>query len=321
MKCVVTGGSGFIGQAIVNRLALEGNEVIVIDIAKPLYGLPRNVRYVEGDIRYKENLKQVFVGANEVYDVAGVLGTHELIVDNQKAIDTNVRGAINVLEVARDCGVQRLFHPTKPNDWLNTYSITKFAAERFCFMYQKEFGLPVTVLKWFNAIGPGQHLYPVRKAVPYFIVMALRNLPIEVFGDGEQTVDLIYVDDIARIAIEATRKFAGRFDKILDVGTGEAITVNQLVKDIKKLTNSRSEVLHLPMRKGEPIRSKIVADVVELKKHLDIEFTDYETGLKKTIEWYARTPDWEVKKALEYFRMNYGLLEPVMSHGEALVSE
>ncbi len=317
MKCIVTGGSGFIGRAFVGRLALEGHEVVVLDVTKPEYQLLHNVRFVEGDVRYKENLVPVFRTANEVYDCAGVLGTHELLIDNQKAVETNIKGAINVLEVARDCGVQRVFHPTKPNDWLNTYSITKYAAERFCFMYQHEFGLPVTVLRWFNAYGPGQHLYPVRKAVPYFIVMALRNLPIEVFGDGQQTVDMIYVDDIAKIAIDATRKFAGRIDKVFDVGSGVAKTVLELVEDIKRLTGSNSEVVCLPMRRGEPTRSKIVARVEDLREHMEIEFSDYEAGLTETIDYYRTIPNWDVKKALEYFRMNYGMLEPVMSHSES----
>ena len=112
MKCIVTGGSGFIGHNIVHRLAQEGNHVIVLDIVKPEYKLSEFVEYIEGDVRYYSNLYDICIdGIDEIYDCAGVLGTHELIYDNNKSVDVNINGAVNVLKVAVDCNVQRIFHP------------------------------------------------------------------------------------------------------------------------------------------------------------------------------------------------------------------
>jgi len=298
----VTGGSGFIGGFIVEELAAEGHQVLVYDIAKPEFALPTNVEYFDGDTRYISTLISAMKGMDEVYDIAGVLGTNELMFSNNRAVDVNIDGALNVLKAAKICGVKRLFHPTKPNDWLNTYSITKFAAEQFCLMFIKNFGMEIAVLKWFNAYGPRQHLYPVRKAVPLFITQALYDRPVEVFGDGQQTVDMIYVTDIAKIAIKATRKCGG-IGKVIDVGTGLPITVNELAKMIIRLTKSKSKIVHLPMRKGEPERSSIAADVTMLNDVLEVEeFTPFEAGLKKTIDYYRRLPEEELEKALEHYR-------------------
>lgn len=302
MKCLVTGGSGFIGGFIVEELAAKGHRVLIYDIAKPEFALPKNVEYFDGDTRYISTLISAMKGMDEVYDIAGVLGTNELMFSNNRAVDVNIDGALNVLKAAKICGVKRIFHPTKPNDWLNTYSITKFAAEQFCLMFIRNFGMEIAVLKWFNAYGPRQHLYPVRKAVPLFITQALYHRPLEVFGDGQQTVDMIYVTDIAKIAIKATRK-CGRIGKVIDVGTGLPITVNELAKMIIHLTKSKSKIVHLPMRKGEPERSNIAADVTMLNDVLEVdEFTPFEAGLKRTIEYYRRLPAEELAKALEHYR-------------------
>lgn len=304
MKCVVTGGSGFIGSFITEELAKEGHEVIIFDIARPQFKLPPNVEFVEGNTLYPELLNKVITkDTDEVYDLAGVLGTSELMFDNPRAVDTNIHGAVNVLDACKNKGVKRVFHPTKPNDWLNTYSITKFAAEQLALMYQKNFNMDISILKWFNAYGPRQHLYPIRKVIPLFVIQATNNLPIEIFGDGEQTVDLIYVEDIAKIAIEATRK-CGKLGKILDVGSGIPLKVNELAQKIIRLCNSKSEIIHLPMRYGEPVRSQIKADTVELRKYIQFnEFTDLDIGLKKTAEYYKNIHNEEQERALRHFKI------------------
>ena len=303
MKAVVTGGSGFVGSFIAEELAKDpGCEVTIFDIARPELQLKKNMRYVEGDVRYYEEVEMVIRGAEEVYDIAGVLGTFELMGINPRAIQTNIQGAVHVLEACRKNDVKRVFHPTKPNDWLNTYSITKFAAEQFCLMYQQNYGMSIAALKWFNAYGPRQHLYPIRKAVPLFIVQAMHNKPLQVFGDGSQTVDLIYAEDVAKVALKATRKM-GRVGKILDLGSGIPITVKELAELIIKHTGSRSKVEHLPMRPGEPEKSNIAADVEPLKKHLDVHFTSFEDGIEKTIQYYKNVDKQTIEKTFRYFNI------------------
>lgn len=308
MKIVITGGSGFIGSFIAEQLAEEGNDVVIYDIARPRYTLKKNMTYVEGDIRYLQGILDITKGADEVYDIAGVLGTSELMSINSRAVDTNIIGALNVLEACKTNNVKSLLHPTKPNDWLNTYSITKFAAEQFCLMYQKYYGMNITVLRWFNAYGPREYLYPVRKVVPSFIIQAMHNKELQIYGDGEQTVDLIYVTDIAKIAIKAART-CGQLGKVIDVGRGIPLTVNNLAKLIIKMCKSSSKIVYLPMRLGEPERSNIKAEIVDLKKYVKInKFVDIEEGMKYTIDYYRGLEEGEVTKAFEYLEITNNLI-------------
>jgi UDP-glucose 4-epimerase len=116
----------------------------------------------------------------------------------------NINGTVNVLHACVRHGVQTVFYPTKPNEWLNTYSITKKAGEEFAQLYAQTRGLDVRVLRWLNAYGPRQKLYPIRKAVPVMILQALHDLDVEVWGTGDQPVDLIHTEDLARNTVQYT---------------------------------------------------------------------------------------------------------------------
>src|SRR3989338_7427333 len=228
MKVLVTGGCGFIGSHIALELAKDPSaQVYLFDINTPEFDFPDNVKFIEGDIVYRASLDRAVQGCEEVYDCAGLLGTHELVFQTERAVDTNIRGAINVFQSCLDHKVKRIFHPTKPifaNYWENTYTITKIAAENFARMYKKVYQMDITVLRWMNASGPGQHIYPIRKFIPLSICLALLGMDIEIYGSGEQTVDIIDVRDIAKIAVESARKGVGKIDKVWDVGTGRPMT-------------------------------------------------------------------------------------------------
>lgn len=320
MKCVVPGGAGFIGSFIADRLSEEGHFVVIYDIARPMIRLPKSITFVEGDVRHRETLDVVIDGADEVYDCSGLLGTSELNLMKTRSIETNILGAVNVLESCRVHGVKRIFHPTKPfpgiddiiqgrgyeKAWLNTYSVTKMAAEMFCLMYQKENpNMNLTVLKWMNAYGARQHLYPVRKMIPLFIVQALYDKNITVFGSGNQTVDLIYVEDIAKYAIEATRKL-GRVPRVMDFGSGLSMSVKDVAQYIINFVNSKSKIVHLPMRSGESKDTTIKADLVPLKTELGVQelgLTAFEIGMERTIKFYKGLPEDEVYKAFEHYEI------------------
>ena len=263
MKIVVTGGSGFVGSHIAQELCKnKNNKIYIFDIIKPEIELGKNVKFIEGDISYKTSVDKVTKGCNELYDCAGVLGTHELVSQTERAIDINIKGAFNVIQSCLDNGVKRVFHPTKPyfkNYWENTYTISKISAENFCRMYKKVYKMDITILRWMNASGARQHLYPVRKFVPLAICQALLNKNIEIYGTGNQTVDIIDVRDIAKIAIKSVRNGLGRSSEVYDVGSGNPISCNDLAKKIIKMTNSKSKIVHLKMRVGEALNTKIVA--------------------------------------------------------------
>jgi nucleoside-diphosphate-sugar epimerase len=313
MKSVVTGGSGFIGGFIAKALAEESetNEVIIFDIAKPDFPLYKNVKYMFGDIRDRHLLNIAFNNAEEVYDCAGLLGTSELIDVSSLASETNITGAINILDACLDKDVKRIFHPTKPmfsNDYENTYTITKFCAEKFCQMYKEQFGLSIAILRWLNATGPRQHLYPIRKAVPLMCVLALNDLPLEIYGDGEQTVDIIDVRDIAEISIRACREL-GDCKDIIDVGLGNKMSVNELstmiINLVEKKTGKKcnSGIKHIAMRPGEKKNIDIVANLSNLKDLMpDFKFKyDVEECLKECITYYSGLSSSEIRNVFQFY--------------------
>jgi UDP-glucose 4-epimerase len=288
MKSIVIGGLGFIGSAIVDRLVKCNFDVKIIDSKES--DDKGNVKVVKCDIMDPERLAEEFEGYEDVYNLAGKLGTSELDDQIIDAVNVNVIGALNVFNAAAKSGVRTVFYPSKPNVWLNTYTITKYASEQFAQLYNKKhlddsknFPMRIVSLRLFNAYGPRQHVGPIRKIVPDFAMRALLGKPIEIFGSGEQTVDMIYVKDIAGIAVHFTRN---RYIDFVDCGRGVAVTVNEVAKLIKKYYRSNSDIVHVPMRNGETPDTKLVADLTGLKKYGAFSFADYEDSMAETLEYY-----------------------------------
>jgi UDP-glucose 4-epimerase len=277
----VTGGSGFIGRALVRELEACGREVTVFDPTA-------NDGSGGASILELEALTLALEGVDVVYHLAGVLGTTELLAASALAVDVNVKGTVRVLDACRASQVNRVFLCTKPNDWLNTYSITKRAGEDFGRLYAKHFGLDVRILRWLNVYGPGQKVHPIRKAVPWMILQALHGRPIEVFGSGEQPVDLIYVDDLARVT-RAYTSLEGVDCAVRDTGLSVRITANELAWRIRDLACSQSSVKHLPMRPGEdehiPVKLLGSPTACELAGIPDRP-TGLSDGIRRTIDYY-----------------------------------
>jgi nucleoside-diphosphate-sugar epimerase len=211
MKCVVLGASGFIGNACVDELLSRGDVVVAFDrgIKRKKTGIEseftNDVQYIEGNILDKEALTTAFEGADEVYHLAGQLGTSELEYSMRSAIETNILGALSVFETGISCRVPKIFLASKPNVWLNTYTITKHTAEKIANLMTRYHPVKISVLRYFNIYGPGQKIYPVRKILPTFAIQAMRGLPIQIYGDGTQTVDMLYSKDAARITVDVMR--------------------------------------------------------------------------------------------------------------------
>ncbi len=309
MKILVTGGSGFIGSHIVEELSKDKNcEIIIFDIVKPDMEHSSNVKYVDGDICYKTSIDKAIDGCEEVYDCAGVLGTHELVFQTERAIDTNIKGAFNVIQSCLDYNVKRVFHPTKPifkNYWENTYTISKITAENFVRMFREVYKMDVTVLRWMNASGPRQHIFPVRKFIPIIITQAILDKDIEIYGSGNQTVDIIDVRDIAKIAIKSTRASIGKnSNEVYDVGSGHAISCNEVAKYVLKKINSKSKITYLPMRIGETPDTKIAAKSHnELLQKINYKLQySFEDTINNCID-YMRGLDIDyLKKAYNFFK-------------------
>jgi UDP-glucose 4-epimerase len=239
MRVAVTGSGGFIGRAVAAELHARGHQPVGVDLP---HGDVRTIRYLGG------------VGA--VVHLAGVLGTHELFDAVDLAIDSNVKGTANVLEAARREGAAYV-GITMPNAFPSIYTATKVAAVGLERAYHHTYGLRVSRVRAFNAYGAGQKHGPnhPQKIVPTFATEAWAGRPIPIWGDGTQTVDLVHVDELARLLVDAL----GHGDDVtFDGGTGIALSVNEVADLVLGITGSTGGVEYLPMRRGE-LPTKIAA--------------------------------------------------------------
>lgn len=284
-KVLITGGSGFIGKHLINDLQSKGYLVSCLD--RGGRELPKSVRYIKGDIVDRRAVAKAMKGQDLVFHLAGVLGTTELQFTAAEATSINVIGSIHVFDEAVK-NKTKVVLISKLNPWLNTYSITKKASEKFCQMYQKDHGLEALIVKWFNVYGPGQKHYGVQKAIPFFTVNALQGKPLPVFGSGRQLADFVYVTDTTDVTVRLA-EIKRAYGKTIQIGTGRGTSVNRLASLIINLTGSKSKIKYLPMRMGEDNYSRIVADLTELRKLIKFQ---PKVGLKKgmieTIEYYKK---------------------------------
>ena len=298
---LVTGGQGFLGHALTKELRARGYQVFTFDTQ---YGDPQFHRH--GSIVDFESILYAVKDVDIVFHLAALLGTTELLNMNAKAVDVNIKGTVNVFEACYRMGVPRVFFPTKANIWLNTYSITKEAGEKFAQMYRHVYGLDVRILRWLNAYGPRQKLFPIRKAVPIMILQALNDLPIEIYGDGNQMVELVYIGDVAKVTVAYMEHSIG--DSVIrDTGHIVQMSVNEMVSHIKHLTQSKSPIVYLPMRPGEETDKSVefLSDSVIEFLGIKEETTDIRSGLENTIAYYRALPERVKFAALKFY---YGFI-------------
>ena len=310
MKVVITGGSGFIGTNLMLYLAQHEPEtqITIVDIVPPQVRMPKQARFVYADIRNLASLLAPFKGAEEVYHLAGILGTSELIAISSLAVETNVVGANNVMDACRLTGVKRVYNVAKPHfDGYdeNSYTLTKHAGELVGRLYQQKYGMEVATVRWLNAVGPFQHLFPVRKFLPMMILLALHGMDLEIYGDGTQTIDPIDVDDLSRFTIHATRNLGHRHD-VVDLGSGGAINCNDAAEMILKVMagnglKTRSKIKHITMREGEKPGVNLVADMSYWEGVGMRTEVPFEESVRKTLVYMLGLPDSYQKNALHFY--------------------
>lgn len=271
MKVLVTGGSGFIGSHVVDRLAELGYSPVIFDRRG---WLRPNAETMLGDIRDATAITEAAAHVDGIIHLAGVLGTQETISNPYPAAETNILGGINVLQAIRQYELPATYICVG-NYWMNnSYSITKTTTERFAQMFNKELGTQVAVVRALNAYGPGQALptpygeSKVRKIMPSFIGRAIAGDPIEVYGDGSQIMDMIYVEDVAKILVDSFELAVEGLvpnDFTFEAGTGRVTTVKQIAEIVIN-TVGQGEIVHLPMRPGEPENSTVIADPSTLER-------------------------------------------------------
>lgn len=299
MKCVVVGAKGFLGAVISKKLGEMGRSVVGVDRMSSSGEAP-DIHHVSADIRDASSLRGAFRNAEEVYHVAANLGTSELEGGIRGAIDTNILGTLNVLEAARDEGVARVFIASKPSVWLNTYTITKHCSEQIARQFGNYNPISVYLFRYLNIYGPGQKLQPVRKILPIFAAQAIRGLPVQIFGDGLQTVDMLFVDDAAQMTIDLMA--TPPVGRAIDCGTGQKMTVIEVANAVNDYFGNNAGIEHLPMRRGETERTQLVADTTDLDAILpDRVLTPWEQALDRSLRWYADLPASKIDACLGFY--------------------
>lgn len=275
-QALITGGKGFFGAHLIKELSSIGYDCRTYD------------RIDEQDITDRQMVLDSVRDNDVVFHLAGVLGTHELNTKAYKATQVNILGAVNIFDAAKNHNA-RVVLAAKPNPWLNVYTITKEASEKFAVMYAQMFGCDFRVGRLYSLYGPGQKIKEdgsVQKAVPTFIMQALNNEPVTIFGTGRQTADFMYISDAAEAfaILGHTENLSGEF---VDIGTGQETEINFLADLIIRLAGSNSKIKHIPMRTGEPLDARVVANTTKMATLL--HFTpqvSLEDGMRETIHWY-----------------------------------
>lgn len=297
----VTGGAGFLGAALSNRLAREGHVVRVLDdcsAGEPARLLPE-VQFTQGDINEKTLLWKLLQDVDCVFHLAAKVLVSESVLFPREYNQVNVGGTVTLMEAVRDTRVRRVVmassgaiygvqkqvpyeesavaHPGSP------YAVSKLAAEYYLRTIAEETRVEAVCLRIFNAYGPGQRVTlsnpPI---VPNFLRHALTNGSIVIHGDGNQTRDYVYLDDVID-AMVAAGKAHGVDQEIINIGSGVETSVNELARLVRLVTDRKPEQIFNPKRDGGADR--MCADISKASRLLDyLPKVPLETGLRLTIE-------------------------------------
>jgi UDP-glucose 4-epimerase len=304
-RVVVTGGAGFVGSNIVRRLLKEGASVVVLDdfYTGDENNLPigvANLEVIKGSVTDYELTRQVINGANVVIHEAA----RNIIVSTRNPredYEVNIGGTLNVLLAVRDCKVSRMVYassasvygnprylPINEDDatnMLSPYAVSKFAGENYCKAFYESYGLSTSSVRYSNVYGVAQRPdNPYCGVIAKFFEMAMEGRPPRIHGDGEQTRDFTYIDDVVDATLLAgfSPKAEGQ---VYNVGTGRETSVNQLARMIIQITGAEVEPEYVDRRDIDNIRRRVV-NIEKIRRELRWSpSVTIEKGLHNTYQW------------------------------------
>lgn len=305
MRILITGGAGFLGAALANRLVAEGRTVLVLDdlTAGDPRQLDPQVLFNRGDVRDVPKLWTLLQGVDCVYHLAARVRVPESVHYPSDYNQVNVGGTVALMEAVRDTGVSRVVftssaalygeqsrqpiredQPARPD---SPYGVSKLAAEHYVSTLGGLYDIETVSLRIFNAYGPGQELPPsYPPVIPQLLKQAQTGGSVVIFGNGDQTRDFVYIDDVVNALIAAATA-TGVNRSVINIGSGSEISINDLAANVLRITSSRANLLH---NLGSPAGvSRLVADVSLALELLDWQpKTSLDQGLKLTVERDAR---------------------------------
>ena len=307
-KFLVTGGAGFIGSNICAKLISQGCFVRVIDNLltgkkSNLAGILNKIEFIEADmgdpVAAREAMKGIDVVLHE-----GALPSVPRSIDDPAATHKHcVDATFTLLLAARDAKVKRFVYAasssaygdtptlpkveTMPVNPLSPYAAAKLMGEYYCSVFYKVFGLETISLRYFNVFGPQQDpTSQYAAAIPAFVTAILKGKPPTVYGDGEQSRDFTYVDNVVEANMRAARAKQTKGD-VVNIATGESVTVNAIIKMINELVGKSVKPIYEPARKGDVKHS--LADISLARKLIGFKpVVLFKEGLEKAIEWYRQ---------------------------------
>src|SRR4051812_9573900 len=307
LRVLVTGGAGFIGSHVVSRLLSAGREVRVLDNMSTgrrsnLSGVAGEVELITADVRDLPVVQGAMRGCDAVVHLAALPSVPRSIDDPAATHHANATGTLHVLLAARDAGVSRVVFASSSSIYgavaelpkresltplpISPYAVSKLAAEHYCRSFFEVFGLETVALRYFNVFGPRQDAESVYAAViPRFIQAYREGTPPVIFGDGEQSRDFTYVDNVAEANLAALGK-AGVGGRVYNVACGARVTLKELAMSIRRETGATVAPVHSPPTPGDVRHS--VADVSRARRELGYEpVVTLDEGLRRTVEHSA----------------------------------
>ena len=305
---LVTGGAGFIGSNICQELVKKGERVRILDDfstgkRENIVGFQDNVELIEGDLRDREIVKRAMLGVDFVLHQGALPSVERSVKDPLTTTRVNVLGTLNVLLAAREAKVKRVIYASSSSVYGDTptlpkkeemkanpqspYAVTKLIGEEYCRIYYSIYGLETVCLRYFNVFGPRQDPGSQYAAViPKFITLMLKGKSPPIYGDGEQSRDFSFIDNVIEANLQACKAKEGP-GKVLNIACGKRVTINELVKRLNRILHTGIEPAYENPRKGDVRHS--LADISKARKILhyspEIEFAE---GLEKTVQWFQK---------------------------------
>ena len=304
---LITGGAGFIGSNIAHELVRRGEKVRIVDNFST--GSMRNIsdifdriELIEADVRDLESMRRAMEGVDFVLHQAALPSVARSVSDPIATSEVNISGTLNMLVAARDAGIKRFVYAASSSAYGNTpalpkredmepcplspYAVSKLAGEHYCRIFYQLYGLETVSLRYFNVFGPGQDpLSQYSAAIPKFVTSMFEGKPITVYGNGNQSRDFTYVQNVVNANLLAC-KSPDLKGEVMNIACGNGISLNQLISALEEIMSVRANVIRTDPRAGEVLHS--CADISKARAWIGYEpAITFNEGLSKTVKWFA----------------------------------
>lgn len=307
MKCLVTGGAGFIGSNIVDALLRRGDQVRILDNLttgdkRNLAAVWKRISFIKGDLRNPRDLKKAVAGVDVIFHQAALRSVARSVEDPASSDMVNVHGTLQLLIEAKRAKVRRVVYASSSSVYgasrvypqheelrtnpLSPYAVSKLAGEKYCHVFAKTFGLETVALRYFNVYGPRQHPGSAYAAViPLFIRAAKRGEPLDVHWDGKQARDFTYIDNVVSANLLAAEA-KGVSGEAFNIACGSSTSLLQMIRHLEHFCGHPLRRRHIAARQGDVRRTW--ADIRKAKTLLHYKpLVNFEEGLRRTWEWVS----------------------------------